>query len=62
MNPKTILLIMRLTSIGIDIMQQLDALMKRVQAGDVITDAEIEAARKQVEESVAKWDAAAKQE
>lgn len=61
MNPKTILLIMRLTSIGIDIMQQLDALMKRVQAGDVITDAEIEAARKQVEESVAKWDAAAEQ-
>jgi len=60
-NPKTILLIMRLTSIGIDIMQQLDALMKRVQAGDVITDAEIEAARKQVEESVAKWDAAAEQ-
>ena len=51
---------MRLTSIGLGILTEIDALIKRVQAGVEITDAEIEAAGKRVDEAVARWNAAAK--
>ena len=60
MNPETILLIMRLTSVGLGILQELDNLMKRVQAGVEITDAEIDASSKRVDEAVAAWNAASK--
>ena len=58
MNPQTILLIMRLAAIGMDIMQQMNDLIKRVQAGEQITDAELEAEELKVKASVEKWDAA----
>jgi len=51
------LLILKLVSEGVGVAKEIADLAKRVQAGDEITDAEIEQARKQVSESVAKWDA-----
>ena len=59
MNPETILLLMRLTSVGLGILTEIDALIKRVQAGVEITDAEIEAAGKRVDEAVTRWNEAA---
>jgi hypothetical protein len=41
---------------------EIDALIKRVQAGEEITDAEIEASGKRVDEAVARWNQAAKPE
>jgi hypothetical protein len=59
MNPQQILLLLQLTSIGLDILTEIQNLIKRVQAGDEITDAELEAAGKRVNESVANWNLAA---
>ena len=57
MSTTSTLLILKLVSEGVGVAKEIADLAKRVQAGDEITDAEIEQARKQVSESVAKWDA-----
>ena len=62
MNPETILLILRLTDIGLGILTEIEALIKRVQAGEEITDAEIEESGKRVDEAVARWNQAAAKE
>jgi len=56
------LLVLRLVSEGVGVAKEIADLAKRVQAGDEITDAEIEQARNKVAESVANWDDASKQE
>jgi hypothetical protein len=58
MSPEAILLLLRLTNVGLNILTEIDALIKRVQAGEEITDAEIEASGKRVDEAVANWNAA----
>ena len=60
MNPETILLILRLMNISLGILTEIETLIKRVQAGEIITDAEIEEGCKRVEESVALLNAAKK--
>ena len=62
MTPETILLLMRLTSIGLGILTEIEALVKRVQSGVEITDAEIEESGKRVDEAVARWNQAAAKE
>ncbi len=59
MNTQSILLILQLVSEGMGVASEIAALAKRVQAGEEITEAEIEQARAQVAASVAKWDQAA---
>ncbi|MCJ7778848.1 MAG: hypothetical protein MUP16_11115 [Sedimentisphaerales bacterium] len=59
MTPETILLLLRLSSVGIGILTEMDALIKRVQSGVEITDAEIEASGKRVDDAVARWNQAA---
>ena len=58
MNPETILLIARLASIGLEILTEMKALMDRVDSGIEITDAEIDASSKRVDEAVARWNEA----
>jgi hypothetical protein len=53
----SILLVLRLVSEGVGVASQISELAKRAQAGEEISDAEIEQARKEVAESVANWDA-----
>ena len=53
---------MRLTSAGLGILTEIDALIKRVQSGEEITDAEIDASGKRVDEAVARWNQAAAEE
>ena len=62
MNPETILLIARLASVGLGILTEMNALLARVQAGEEITDAEIDASGKRVDEAVARWNQAAAEE
>jgi len=62
MNPEAILLILQLTNIGLGILAEIEALMKRVLAGEIITDAEIEEGFNRVEESLARLNAAKKKE
>jgi len=57
-NPETILLIARLASIGLEILTEMKALMDRVDSGIEITDAEIDASSKRVDEAVARWNEA----
>ena len=58
MSTTSILLILKLVSEGVGVAKEIADLAKRVQAGEEITDAEIEQARKEVKASVAKWDEA----
>jgi len=58
LNPETILLIARLASVGLGILTEMNALLARVQAGEEITDAEIDASGKRVNEAVARWNQA----
>ena len=58
MNPETLILIARLTSLGLGVLQEMDALMKRVNAGEEITDAEIDQGNQRVDEAVARWNLA----
>jgi len=58
MNPETLILIARLTSLGLGVLQEMDALMKRVNAGEEITDAEIDQGNQRVDEAVARWNEA----
>ena len=58
MNPETILLIARLASIGLEILTEMKALLDRVDSGIEITDAEIDASSKRVDEAVARWNEA----
>lgn len=58
MNTTSALLILRLVSEGVGVAKEIAALAKRVEAGEEITDAEIEEARKQVQASVDAWDKA----
>ena len=51
---------MRLSSIGLGILTEMDALIKRVQAGEEITDAELDESGKRVDEAVARWNEAKK--
>ena len=60
MNPETILLILRLMNISLGILTEIETLIKRVQAGEIITDAEIEEGSKRVEEAIARLNAAKK--
>ena len=60
MNPETILLIARLASIGLGILQEMNALLARVKAGEDITDAEIDESTKRVDDAVARWNEARK--
>jgi len=59
MSTTSILLVLKLVSEGVGVAKEIADLAKRVQAGEEITNAEIELARTQVAESVSKWDAAA---
>ena len=61
MSTASILLILKLVAEGVGVAKEIADLAKRVQAGEEITNAEIELARKQVAESVANWDDAAKE-
>ena len=60
MNAETILLIARLASIGLGILQEMNALLARVKAGEEITDAEIDESTKRVDDAVAAWNEAKK--
>ena len=60
MNSETILLIARLAAIGLNILKEINSIIARVEAGDEITDAEIDESTKRVDESVAAWNAAVK--
>ena len=60
MNAETILLIARLASIGLGILQEMNALLARVKAGEEITDAEIDESTKRVDDAVARWNEARK--
>lgn len=60
MNAETILLLLRLTNIGLSILKEIEALIKRVRAGEEITDAELDEAGKRVDEAVARWKLATK--
>ncbi|HUS74305.1 MAG TPA: hypothetical protein VMY06_14690 [Sedimentisphaerales bacterium] len=59
MSTASILLVLKLVSEGVGVTKEIADLAKRVQAGEEITNAEIELAQAQVADSVAKWDAAA---
>lgn len=59
MSTQSILLVLKLVSEGVGVAKEISDLAKRVQAGEEITDIEIEAARQQVADSVAEWDKAA---
>lgn len=56
MSTASILLVLRLVSEGVGVAKEIADLAKRVQAGEEITNAEIEQARLQVAESVKNWD------
>lgn len=60
MNTASILLLLQLISEGVGVAAEISALARRVQAGEEITQEEIDQARQQVAASVAAWDAAAK--
>ena len=60
MKPQTLLLLMRLSSVGLGIIPKIEALLRRVQGGEEISDAEIEAAGNRLDESVARWQEATK--
>lgn len=57
MSTTSILLVLKLVSEGVGVAKEISDLARRVQAGEEITDAEIELARAQVAESVKNWDA-----
>jgi len=56
MSTTSILLILKLVSEGVGVAKEIADLAKRIQAGEEITNAEIELARAQVAESVSNWD------
>ena len=59
MSTASILLVLKLVAEGVGVAKEIADLAKRVQAGEEITNTEIELAQAQVTDSVAKWDAAA---
>ncbi len=61
MSTQSVLLILRLVAEGVGVAKEIADLARRVQAGEEITNAELELARAQVAASVEKWDAAAKE-
>lgn len=60
MNP-SILLLLQLISEGVGVAKEIADLAKRVKDGGEITQAEIDAARVEVNKAVAGWDNAAKE-
>lgn len=60
MNAETLLLLMRLASVGLEIISEMEALIRRVREGEEITDAEIEASGNRVDAAVTRWQEAAK--
>lgn len=61
MSAQSVLLFMKLVSEGVGVAKEISELARRIRAGEEITEAEIDLARKQVDESVANWDEAAKE-
>ena len=59
MSTQAALLLIQLIAEGVGVAKEIADLARRVQAGEEITNAEIEVARAQVAASVAKWDQAA---
>ena len=59
MSTQAALLLLQLIAEGVGVAKEIADLARRVQAGEEITNAEIELARAQVAASVAKWDQAA---
>ena len=62
MSTAAALLVLKLVSEGVGVAKEITELARRVEAGEEVTNAEIELARAHVAESVAKWDAAAKRQ
>lgn len=60
MSTASALLILKLVAEGVGVAREIADLARRVQAGEEITNAELDLARAQVGASVEKWDAAAK--
>lgn len=56
MNMASAFLIVKLVAEGIGVAKELVALAKRVEAGEVITDADINAARSEIDNAVSSWD------
>ena len=59
MNTQSALLVLQLVSQWASLAREIEALSKRVLAGEQVTEAEIEQAWAQAQASVAKWDQAA---
>ena len=60
MNAEILILLLRLATVGIGVMKEIEALIMRVNAGEEITDAEIDEGSQRVDEAVAAWKAAVK--
>ena len=60
MDAQILILLLRLATVGIGVMKEIEALIKRVNAGEEITDAEIDEGSKRVDEAVKAWKAAVK--
>jgi hypothetical protein len=56
MDLKSLLLILKLVSEVFDAFEDINKIIKRIQAGEVITIEEIEKARADVKDAVARWD------
>jgi len=56
MDTNSMLLVLKLVSEGIGVSKEIADLAKRVQAGEKITDEEIEKSRRRMIESVKKWE------
>ena len=59
MSANSTLLVLKLVSEGVGVANEISELAKRVMSGDIITDAEIEEARRQVANSVDNWNSEA---
>lgn len=55
MDMASAILIIRLVAEGVGVAKELAALAKRVENGDKITDADIDAARAELDKAVAGW-------
>lgn len=58
MDAASVSLIIGIIAQGVGVASEISALAKRVQAGEIITDAEILAAQQAVEAACQKWDEA----